>query len=256
MPTSNTLEFNFLIFKPAEQRKQSRQVAGLLLTAVAALHLALALYLLNTPKTKPEKPPVVMEIVMLPAPEPLVKTSTKEAPPAPPAKKEPVNPKPVVKKPPAPVKKPAEVIKPKPKPQPAAIADVIPAAVVEPAPPVVTPTPAVAPAATANLPASAKVVEPNAGKAVVSGVVEIICVPPKYPARAASRHIEGWVKVEFTVQTDGSVDDAVVVGSAPEDIFDDAALTAISKCKFKEKLVDGVAVTQRAVKKLQFRLEN
>jgi protein TonB len=93
-------------------------------------------------------------------------------------------------------------------------------------------------------------------KTVVSGVVPLFRVPPKYPARAASRHIEGWVKVEFTIQTDGSVDNAVVVGSEPEDIFNDAALTAISKWKFKEKMVNGVAVPQRAVQRLQFKLEN
>jgi len=85
--------------------------------------------------------------------------------------------------------------------------------------------------------------------------VPLFRVPPKYPPRAASRQIEGWVKVEFTIQTDGSVDDAVVVGSEPENIFDDAALTAISKWKFKEKIVNGVAVPQRAVQRLQFKLE-
>ena len=83
----------------------------------------------------------------------------------------------------------------------------------------------------------------------------MVRVPPKYPARAASRQIEGWVKVEFTIQTDGSVDNAVVVGSEPEAIFDDAALTAISKWKFKEKIVNGVAVPQRAVQQLQFKLK-
>jgi protein TonB len=90
----------------------------------------------------------------------------------------------------------------------------------------------------------------------VSSVVPLFRVPPKYPPYAASQHIEGWVKVEFTVQTDGSVDDAVVVSSEPDDIFDDAALTAINKWEFKEKIVNGVAVTQRAVQKLQFKLEH
>jgi TonB family protein len=93
-------------------------------------------------------------------------------------------------------------------------------------------------------------------KIVVSGVVPLFRVPPKYPARAAGQHIEGWVKVEFTIQTDGSVDNAVVVSSEPEAIFDDAALTAISQWKFKEKMVNGIAVPQRAVQRLQFKLEN
>ena len=46
-----------------------------------------------------------------------------------------------------------------------------------------------------------------------------------------------------------------MVSSEPEDIFDDAALTAINQWKFKEKIVNGVSVTQRAVQKLQFKLE-
>ena len=266
MSSSSTIDFNFSIFKPLEQRKQSRRVAGLLLLVVAALHIGLALYLVNSPETEPAKPLFVMEVAMLLAPEPLAKPAAKEPPPAPPVKKEPITPKPIVKKPPAPIKRPVVVKKTEPKPQPAEIKEVIPA-VVEPAPtsisapPAITPAPAAAPSASSNSQATGKAAETTAHerddrKTVVSGVVPLVRVPPKYPDRAASRHIEGWVKVEFTIQIDGSVDDAVVLQSEPEDIFDDAALTAIGKWKFKEKIVNGVAVPQRAVQKLQFRLEH
>ena len=155
---------------------------------------------------------------------------------------------------------------PAPKQQLAEIKEAIPVPKFEPlptlisAPPVVAPVPAAAPSTSSSSRATAKTTETTGhgrddSKAVVSGVVPLVRVPPKYPARAASRHIEGWVKVEFTIQTDGSVDNAVVVGSEPENTFDDAALTAISKWKFKEKIVNGVAVPQRAVQKLQFKLE-
>ena len=268
MSSSNTIDFNYSTFNPLEQQKKSRLVAGLLLTVVVVLHMTLALYLLNVPKTEHKKPPVVMEVAMLPKPEPIVKQVVKEPPPAPPpVKKEPIKPKPVVK-PPKPIKKPVVVKKPAPAPklQPTEIKEVIPVPKFEPvptfipAPPVVAPAPAAAPSASSNSRATAKTTETTGhgrddSKTVVSGVVPLVRVPPKYPARAASRHIEGWVKVEFTIQTDGSVDDAVVVGSEPENIFDDAALTAISKWKFKEKIVNGVAVPQRAVQRLQFKLE-
>ena len=89
---------------------------------------------------------------------------------------------------------------------------------------------------------------------MVSGVVPIYSVPPKYPARALSRQIKGWVKVEFTIRTDGSVTDATVVAAQPPGVFDEAALTAIAKWKFKGKSVDGVAVTQRAVKQISFNI--
>jgi len=260
MSSSNTIYFDYSSFNPLEQQKKSRLVAGLLLTVVVLLHMALALYLLNVPKTEHKKPPVVMEVAMLPTPEPIVKQVVKEPPPAPPpVKKKSIKPKHVVK-PPEPIKKPASA----PKPQPTEIKEVIPVPKFEPvptfipAPPVITPAPAAVPSALSNSRSTAKTTghRRDDSKTVVSGVVPLVRVPPKYPARAANRNIEGWVKVEFTIQTDGSVDDAVVVGSEPENIFDDAALTAIGKWKFKEKIVNGVAVPQRAVQRLQFKLEH
>ncbi len=259
MTTSNTFNYNYSTFNPVAQQKKSRRVAGILLTVfVAGLHAALAWYLLNAPATEPKKPLVIMEVAML-KPEPVLKQAPKEPAPAPPAvKKEPIKPKAVVK-PPKPVNKPVVVKKPAPvvKPQPTEIQEAIPQPAFVP-----TPMPASAPAAASSTASTTATTAKTTGHgsgdsgAVVSGVVALLRVPPKYPARAASRHIEGWVTIEFTVQTDGSVDDAVVVGAEPEDIFDDAALTAISKWKFKEKIVNGIAVTQRAVQKLQFKLEN
>ena len=233
-----------------------------MLTVVVALHLALALYLLNAPKTEHNKPLVVMEVVMLQKPEPIVQQEAKEPPPAPtPVKKQAIKPKPVVK-PPKPIKKPVVVKKTTPKPQPTEIKEVIPVPKYEPAPtfshapPVVAQAPAPSASSNSRAPAKTSGHGRDDSKSVISGVVPLVRVPPKYPARAASRHIEGWVKVEFTVQTDGSVDNAVVVSSEPEGIFDDAALKAIGKWKFKEKIVNGVAVPQRAVQKLQFKLEH
>ncbi len=260
MTTSNTFNYNYSTFNPVAQQKKSRRVAGLLLTVfVAGLHVALAWYLLSAPATEPKKPLVIMEVAML-KPEPVLKQAPKEPAPAPPpvAKKEPIKPKAVVK-PPKPVNKPVVVKKPAPvvKPKPTEITEAIPQPTFVP-----TPMSASAPAAASSTASTTATTSKTTGHgsgdsgAVVSGVVALLRVPPKYPTRAASRHIEGWVTVEFTVQTDGSVDDAVVVGAEPEDIFDDAALTAISKWKFKEKIVNGIAVTQRAVQKLQFKLEN
>lgn len=270
MSSSNAIDFNYSAFNLFEQQKKSRVVAGFLFVVVMLLHMATALYLLSASKSEHKKPPVVMEVVMLPQPEPIEKHVAKEPPPAPrPAKKEPVKPKPIIK-PVQPIKKPVAVKKsaPAPKPQPAETKEVIPVPKFEPVPklipappPVAAQPPLVKPSASSNLNDTAKPKETTGhgrddSKTIVSGVVPLVRVPPKYPARAASRHIEGWVKIEFTIQTDGSVDNAVVVGSEPVDIFDDAALTAISKWKFKEKVVNGVAVPQRAVQKLQFKLEH
>jgi len=258
MSPSNSIYLNYSTFNLREQRKKSRLIAGLLLIAVVILHIGFALYLLNAPNPEVKKPLVIMEVVMLSKPELPTKQAVKEPPPAPPpVKKAPIKPKPVVK--PEQIKKPVVVKKTVPKPEPSEIKEIIPIPAFTPAPPVATQAPATA--EPSNSKAAAKPNEATGhghddSKTVVSGVVPLVRVPPKYPARAANRHIEGRVEIEFTIKTDGSVDNTVVVSSEPEGIFDDAALNAISKWKFKEKIVNGVAVPQRAVQTLQFKLEN
>lgn len=69
----------------------------------------------------------------------------------------------------------------------------------------------------------------------------IVKVQPIYPRRAQSRGIEGYVIVEFTVTTNGSVRDPIVIEAQPEGIFDRAALDAASKFKYKPRVVDGEA---------------
>jgi protein TonB len=264
MALSSTLYLDCSSFNPLEQQKKSRLVAGWLLMAVVSLHMALAFCLLNAAKTERKKPPAVMNVALLPKLESAGKQQAAKEPPPAPARKEPIKPKPVVKSPKTVKKTVVNKPAPVPKRQPAEIKKAIPVPKFEPAP--ITAPPAVAPAPATTASTAAKTANPqvtakttghgsDSSKVVVSGVVPLVRVPPKYPARAASRHIEGWVKVEFTITTDGSVADAVVISSEPESIFDDAALTAISKWEFKEKIVDGVAVPQRAVQKLQFKLQ-
>lgn len=113
--------------------------------------------------------------------------------------------------------------------------------------------------ATVSVPAAAQ--GPKTSEGVPEGtgtistdVIPLVRIPPAYPQRAASRRIEGWVKIEFTITTTGTVTDAVVVDSKPAAMFDRAALDAIKKWKFKAKIVEGKAVEQRALQILQFKL--
>jgi protein TonB len=69
----------------------------------------------------------------------------------------------------------------------------------------------------------------------------IVKVAPIYPRRAQSRGIEGFVIVEFVVTTNGSVKTPVVVRAEPQSIFDQAAIDAVLKFKYKPRMVDGVA---------------
>ncbi|MCK5120477.1 MAG: energy transducer TonB [Methylococcales bacterium] len=93
----------------------------------------------------------------------------------------------------------------------------------------------------------------NAGE-ISTNVIPLLRIPPRYPMRAANRHIEGWVKVEFTITEQGTVKNPVVVDAHPSKIFDRAALQAIKRWKFKAKIIGGEAFEQRAIQTLQFKL--
>ncbi|HEY8036788.1 MAG TPA: energy transducer TonB [Methylobacter sp.] len=210
-------------------------IGGLLLVLVLLLHVWAGLWLLK-PTDEPPKAPslVIMEVSLVSTPNQPAPV-TPPAPPKPePPKKQPVK-KPVVKKTPV-IPKHVEL------PKPQTIAEEKPS--VSNVAPVSTPQPVSrpAPAVVSN--------EPR----ISTGVIPLERIPPKYPARAADRHIEGWVKIEFTITTSGEVENAVVVEAEPAETFDDAALKAINQWKFKEKIVNGVAVEQRAVQTLQFKL--
>lgn len=85
----------------------------------------------------------------------------------------------------------------------------------------------------------------------------IVRVEPIYPTRAASRGIEGYVIVEFTVTANGSVRDPIIVEAEPSSIFNRAAERAVLKWKFKPRVVDGSPVEVPGVQtQLTFKLDN
>lgn len=73
-------------------------------------------------------------------------------------------------------------------------------------------------------------------------MLPLVNVTPTYPTRAASRGIEGWCQVSFTVTDTGGVRDVVVVDADPPEIFDTASIRAAEKFKFQPKVVDGKGV--------------
>ncbi|MFD2164735.1 energy transducer TonB [Thalassotalea euphylliae] len=84
----------------------------------------------------------------------------------------------------------------------------------------------------------------------------IVKVAPIYPRRAQSRGIEGYVIVEFTVTTNGSVRDPIVVEAKPEDIFNRAAIDAAMKFKYKPRVVDGTPTEVAGVQnKITFEID-
>ncbi len=84
----------------------------------------------------------------------------------------------------------------------------------------------------------------------------IVRVAPIYPSRALSRGIEGYVDLEFTVTTAGTVKDPVVIYSSSS-LFNRAAMRAVLKFKYKPRVVDGQPVEVPGVKtRIRFELEN
>jgi protein TonB len=55
---------------------------------------------------------------------------------------------------------------------------------------------------------------------------------PRYPLRARTNGVTGWVDVEFTVDAQGAPRDVRVVRAQPERVFDDAARRAVSTWRY------------------------
>ena len=229
-----------------------RPIIGLLAVAVSLLHLGMvSLLMLPSDKDTEIKPIKIVEVALVTESSPKTEAPPTPAPPAPePPKKPPPKKKeakpPVKKKEPV-VPKKVERTKPepevvKPTPMPPSLTDFT-------RKPDIT-----APSVTSTKTPSKTGTGVAPNKAASSGVVPLVRVKPAYPARAASRHIEGWVKIEFTVSAAGTVSNARVIGASPPGIFDEAALAAIKQWKFKPKIEAGAAVVQRAVQTLKFTL--
>jgi len=78
----------------------------------------------------------------------------------------------------------------------------------------------------------------------------IVKVQPVYPRRALSRGIEGYVIVEFTVATNGTVREPLIIEAIPANIFNRAAVKAVLKFKYKPRVIDGEAVEVAGVRNM------
>jgi len=78
---------------------------------------------------------------------------------------------------------------------------------------------------------------------------------PQYPMRALQRRLEGYVIVEFVVTTSGAVRDVTIVESTSP-IFEQAAVEAAQKFKYKPRVVDGQPIEVSGVQnKITFKLD-
>ncbi|WP_428096841.1 energy transducer TonB [Candidatus Rariloculus sp.] len=97
----------------------------------------------------------------------------------------------------------------------------------------------------------------NLGFGVADGeYLPIVKVAPIYPARAASRGLEGYVIVEYTVTRTGATRDARVVESSSS-LFERAAVDSALKYKYRPRVIDGEPVEVPGVRTIiRFELEN
>lgn len=90
-----------------------------------------------------------------------------------------------------------------------------------------------------------------------TSALPIIKVAPVYPRDAVENRIEGYVVLEFTVTRFGTVKDIVVLESEPPGVFDESAIQAAGKFKYKPTVEDGKPVEVSGVKnKIVYKLDD
>jgi TonB family protein len=80
-------------------------------------------------------------------------------------------------------------------------------------------------------------------------------VPPTFPITARERGLSGWVDLQFVVKPDGLVSDLIITGAEPVGLFEQAAVAAVKKWRYKPVERDGHAVDQRARLRMKFALD-
>jgi protein TonB len=108
--------------------------------------------------------------------------------------------------------------------------------------------------AAATRPAAATPHAPAADADAISDAVLIRQVSPRYPTAAMRANQEGWVDVELTVGTDGTVTNVAVVDAQPKHVFDRSAIDAVSRWEYKPATRNGEPMTVTLRRRLQFNL--
>jgi protein TonB len=102
--------------------------------------------------------------------------------------------------------------------------------------------------------APAKQPEPAKPNVQIQDAVLVSSVQARYPTAAFRRHQQGWVQVQFTVNTDGNVINARVQDAKPKRVFDRAALRAVDRWKFRPALRNGQPFPVTMSRRIEFKL--
>ena len=97
---------------------------------------------------------------------------------------------------------------------------------------------------------------PGTGMARDGDAQPLVRVEPRYPAAAVRDGIEGWVRLRFTINEIGGVEDIEIIEAEPRRVFDREARQALRRWRYAAKIVDGVAVRQEGMTvQLDFTME-
>ncbi|RUO40598.1 energy transducer TonB [Aliidiomarina taiwanensis] len=97
---------------------------------------------------------------------------------------------------------------------------------------------------------------PGAGMSRDGDAQPLVRVEPRYPAAAARDGIEGWVRLRFTINEVGGVEDIEIIEAEPRRVFDREARAALRRWRYAAKMVDGVPVRQEGMTvQLDFTME-
>jgi periplasmic protein TonB len=139
-------------------------------------------------------------------------------------------------------------------PVPHALPAIIAAPVAAPSPAPVAPAPVLPAPVAPALPAAAK---PAPAPVMVAASARMdSCAKPRYPAASERMGEEGVVSLKFLISENGQVLSGSVEKSSGYKRLDDAALSAISLCKFKPATVDGKPRQEWSALRYRWELNN
>lgn len=99
-------------------------------------------------------------------------------------------------------------------------------------------------------------VKPNLSTPANTDYIPLYVPQPRYPTRALSRGVEGYAVISFTITTNGSAAEPVLLEEVPKGYgFGRAGLQAATKLKYNPKMEDGVPIEVPDVRyKFSFRV--
>ncbi|MBO1256477.1 energy transducer TonB [Alteromonas sp. 5E99-2] len=83
----------------------------------------------------------------------------------------------------------------------------------------------------------------------------IVKIDPKYPQDAFNKGIEGYVRFNAIITTDGKLENIVITESVPERVFDNEAISALKKWYFRPAVKGGKTVNTTYSDQLQWKLK-